>query len=195
MEYEALGGPINNDAQEDHDAEAGDEGSTSILQSLRKRICRDRDRERQIQVKFFVELSFTNYTWQDTTDTVSSVIEKYLKAPLEEFKCLRCFDNLNTWEKYIFVKIKTYFFKFQYFRFWKHFEETSKANEKIVKALLKVVRQHLTPPPSSTNVERLFSYGGLVATDHRSTLSGEKLDQILFLRENALMANFDLGWL
>ena len=41
----------------------------------------------------------------------------------------------------------------------------------------------------------LFSYGGLIATDHRSSLSGEKLDQILFLRENALMANFDLGWL
>ena len=56
VEYEALGGPINNDAQEDHDTEAGDEGSMSILQSLRKRICRDRDRERQIQVKFFVEL-------------------------------------------------------------------------------------------------------------------------------------------
>ena len=54
--------------------------------------------------------------------------------------------------------------------------------------------RHLTPPPSSTNVERLFSYGGLIATDHRSSLSGEKLDQILFLRENALMANFDLGW-
>ena len=50
------------------------------------------------------------------------------------------------------------------------------------------------PPPSSTNVERLFSYGGLVATDHRSSLSGEKLDQILFLRENTLMVNFDLGW-
>ena len=44
-------------------------------------------------------------------------------------------------------------------------------------------------------VERLFSYGGLVATDHRASLSGEKLDMILFLRENALMANFDLGWL
>ena len=54
VEYEALGGPINNDAQEDHDAEAGDEGSTSILQSLRKRICRDRDRERQIQVNFLL---------------------------------------------------------------------------------------------------------------------------------------------
>ena len=63
---------------------------SAFLQSLRKRICRDRDR--QIQVIFFVELSFTNFTWQDTTDTVSSVIEKYLKAPLEEFKCLRCFE-------------------------------------------------------------------------------------------------------
>ena len=42
--------------------------------------------------------------------------------------------------------------------------------------------------------ERLFSIGGLTATDHRAALSGEKLDQILFLRENALMANFKLGW-
>ena len=37
-------------------------------------------------------------------------------------------------------------------RYWKQFEETSKANNKIVKAFLKVVRRHLTPPPSSTNV-------------------------------------------
>ena len=39
----------------------------------------------------------------------------------------------------------------------------------------------------ATNVERLFSHGVLVATDHRSSLSGEKLDQILLLRENALI--------
>ena len=63
------------------------------------------------------------------------------------------------------------------------------------KALLTVVRHHLTAPPSSTNVEGLFSYGGLVATDHRASLAAYNLDQTLFLRENALMANFDLGWL
>ena len=34
-----------------------------------------------------------------------------------------------------------------------------------------------------------------LTNDHRSSVLGEKLDQILFLRENALMANFDLGWL
>ena len=44
------------------------------------------------------------------------------------------------------------------------------------------------------SIERLFSIGGLTATDHRAALSGGKLDQILFLRENALMANFKLGW-
>ena len=60
------------------------------------------------------------------------------------------------------------------------------------KALLTVVCHHLTAPPSSTNVEGLFSYGGLVATDHRASLAADNLDQTLFLRENALMANFDL---
>ena len=34
------------------------------------------------------------------------------------------------------------------------------------KAVLCLARCHLTPPPSSTNVERLFSVGGLTATDH-----------------------------
>ena len=76
-----------------------------------------------------------------------------------------------------------------------HLPRHLKPNDKIKKALLLVVRRLLTAPPSSTNVERLFSYGGLVATDHRASLAPEKLDQVLFLRENALMANFDLGWL
>ena len=80
---------------------------------------------------------------------------------------------------------------FEWCRFWQYYEKAASPSDNLKKALLK----HLTPPPSSTDVERLFSYGGLVATDHRSSLSAEKLDQILFLRENALMANFDLGWL
>ena len=78
-------------------------------------------------------------------------------------------------------------------RFWQKFEEETPPNDYVRKALLCVARRHLTPPPSYTNVKRLFNYGGLVATDHRSSLFGEKLDQILFLRDNALMANFDLG--
>ena len=51
------------------------------------------------------------------------------------------------------------------------YEQSASPNDKIKKALLLVVRRHLTAPPSSTNVERLFSYGGLVATDHRASLA------------------------
>ena len=79
-------------------------------------------------------------------------------------------------------------------RFWRRYQEETAPSDYARKALLCVARHHLTPPPSSTNVERLFSVGGLTAADHRASLSGEKLDQILFLRENALMANFNLGW-
>ena len=58
-----------------------------------------------------------------------------------------------------------------------------------------IPKEHLTAPPSSTNWERLFSYGGLVATDHCASLAADKLDHIRFLRENALIADFDLCWL
>ena len=63
------------------------------------------------------------------------------------------------------------------------------------KALVRVVRRHLTPPPTSTNVERLSSYTGLVLDDQRtSTVSPEELDKIMFLRENIVMQNFQLEW-
>lgn len=78
-------------------------------------------------------------------------------------------------------------------RFWKQFEEYAGENP-VKKALLQVVRRHLTPPPTSTNVERLFSYAGLATENHRASLAGERLDAMLFLRENVLMANFTLEW-
>jgi len=145
-------GGANNNEQDAVQGEAREEeeGSSSILHSMCKRIRQSRERH-----------------MEDNGLSPASTVEAYLRLPLEEVKCLR---------------------------FWQKFEEETPANDIARKALLCVVRRHLTPPPSSTNVERLFSYGGLVATDHRSSLSGEKLDQILFLRENALMANFDLGW-
>ena len=79
-----------------------------------------------------------------------STIEAYLRLPLKEYRCL------------------------------KQYEEAASPADNLKKAVLKVVRQHLTPPPSSTNVERLFSYGGLTATDHRSSLSAEISNDMKF---------------
>ena len=49
----------------------------------------------------------------------------------------------------------------------------------------------LTPPATSTNVERLFSYAGLIARPKRS-IKPMRVQQILFLRENLAMMNFRL---
>ena len=61
-------------------------------------------------------------------------------------------------------------------------------------ALLRVVRRHLTPPPSSTNIERLFSYAGLLLTKKRGSMLPERVDQTLFLHENLLLLALRLEW-
>ena len=56
------------------------------------------------------------------------------------------------------------------------------------------LRKFLTPPPTSTDVERLFSIAGLIASDNRPRISPPTLEKLLFLRENILVVNFELDW-
>ena len=59
----------------------------------------------------------------------------------------------------------------------------------------KLAKLYLAPPPTSTNnCERLFSIAGQVMDEKRATLLPERLDKILFLRENIKSANFNLDW-
>ena len=43
------------------------------------------------------------------------------------------------------------------FKFWRDYSVT---NDKAQKALCRLARHHLTPPPTSTDIERLFSTAG-----------------------------------
>ena len=61
-------------------------------------------------------------------------------------------------------------------------------------ALLRVVRRHLTPAPTSTNIERLFSYSGMVLDSRRAAMDPENLDRIMFIRENLFLLNFKIEW-
>ena len=79
------------------------------------------------------------------------------------------------------------------YRFWKNYE-LSVNGCKVKEALLRVVRRFLTPPPTSTNVERLFSYAGLILSNNRSSMQPEKIYQTLFIRENLFMLNFTIEW-
>jgi hypothetical protein len=99
-------------------------------------------------------------------ETARDVVENYLSSSLEENKSL-------TW--------------------WCQFEERSK-DDKIRLALCKLARKFLTPSPTSTNCERLFSIAGQIMDEKRTNLLPENLERILFLRENMLVTNFRLDW-
>ena len=52
----------------------------------------------------------------------------------------------------------------------------------------------MTPPATSTAVERLFSAAGLVMEAKRNRLCPDELDMLLFLREAFLLATCKLEW-
>lgn len=76
---------------------------------------------------------------------------------------------------------------------WLKFETESK-DKKIQLALCRIARQYLTPPPTSTNCERLFSVAGQIMDEKRARILPENLEKILFLRENILVCNYSLEW-
>ena len=101
-------------------------------------------------------------------DSIPSIIDNLLSQPCERD------GNLKWWEQY---------------------ELNAKAkDDKARLAVCSVARKYLTPPPSSVNVERLFSSAGQVMDEKRARLKPENLDKILFLRENSIVNNFRLDW-
>ena len=53
-----------------------------------------------------------------------------------------------------------------------------------VKKMAPVARQFLCPPATSVPSERLFSGAGLIYSDHRSRLSADKAERLMFIRTN-----------
>jgi len=97
------------------------------------------------------------------TATVESVIEEYLTSKLSN-------NNLAFWAKY----------------------SADGKNCKIKMALSNLAKRYLTPHPTSTNVERLFSTASNVL-DGRN-LNTESLEKLVFLKENLKLGNFALDW-
>ena len=56
--------------------------------------------------------------------------------------------------------------------------------------MAKLAEIYLTPPPTSTDVERLFSTAGDTITNERNRLLPATAEMLLFLRENLPRINF-----
>lgn len=93
-----------------------------------------------------------------------TVLTNYLNSPLEEKRCLK---------------------------FWKDFEQSAGVC-KIKLALCRLAKMHLTPPATSTDVERLFSVAALILDEKRNRLLPENVQQLLFLNANMENYNYQL---
>ena len=79
-------------------------------------------------------------------------------------------------------------------RHWEKQEPLLKTKGPAGEALLVLVRKYLTPPATSTAVERLFSCAGLIMEEKRNRLSPDTLDMLLFVRESFLLGVCKLEW-
>ena len=96
-----------------------------------------------------------NETEDQNSETPESVLKDFLSGKLED-------SNLPFWQNY----------------------QERKKDSKISQVMCRLARKYLTPPPSSTDVERLFSQASLIS-NKRPAILPENLEKILFLRENS----------
>ena len=60
--------------------------------------------------------------------------------------------------------------------------------------IISLSSRYLTPPATSTAVERLFSAAGMILESKRNKLAPEFVDKILFLREAFLLGICQMSW-
>ena len=60
----------------------------------------------------------------------------------------------------------------------------------IEKNLARLAKQYLTPPPTSVDVERLFSHARQILSQRRSNVMPKNVEKILFCCENLPVINF-----
>ena len=92
------------------------------------------------------------------------VFKNYLNSPVEEKKCLK---------------------------FWKEYEKSANGC-KIKFALSRLAKKFLTPPATSTDVERLFSVTGNILCDERNRMLPDNVEKLLFMRSNLENYNFQM---
>ena len=115
------------------------------------------------------------------TDTIANLMneimgenihEKSKKFEIAQF--LETYENSKTEENAL--------------EFWK---VKSSSMKSVDRAAAKLAEIYLTPPPTSVDVERLFSTAGDIITPERNRLNPETASKVLFLKENFPVVNFD----
>ena len=92
---------------------------------------------------------------------IKDVFQRYKNAPIEKN------DGLSYWKT------------------------MSMSENAIEKHLSKIAKYYMTPPPTSVDVERLFSIAGAILNQKRNRVIPENAEKLLFVRENLPRVNFE----
>jgi hypothetical protein len=57
--------------------------------------------------------------------------------------------------------------------------------------LIKLVKKFHSAPPGSVESERLFSTAGQIVNEHRTSLTNENVERLLFMHHNLPLYNYD----
>ena len=99
-------------------------------------------------------------------DSVDKMVKEFLTSPLEDIHCLRF------WEKFALVG----------------------AGNPVKNAFVNVAKRFLTAPATSVACERMFSGASNILEEKRARLDPERLNRILFVRQNFVMSNCTLDY-
>ena len=118
-----------------------------------------------LSIQHLMKKALENSLYENTEATTpEEVLNEYMNSPLIQSGCLK---------------------------FWKDYETKADGN-KVKKALSKLARKVLTPPPTSTDVERLFSTAANILTEKRNRLLPVNVEKLLFLKSNMELCNYQL---
>jgi len=130
-------------------------------------------------------------TTEDEAGTSPNVsLMDIMRANLKKKKI----TTVNTVEQRVESMMKQYFDEelepVRTLKYWKDYKTKAELdNDKVKLAFVKVAAKFLTPPPSTVDVERLFSVCGTVMEPKRNRLLPSSLEKIVFMRTNFLACN------
>ena len=129
----------------------------------------------------------------DNPSTSGGLMER-MKAQLAKKK--KVTTSTFSVKKRVEIALREYFEEelesIRLLKYWKTKMETAKLeDDKIKISLCEVAKKYLTPPPSTVDVERLFSTCGNVLSLKSNRLLPSSLEKIVFLRNNNLQTGID----
>ena len=125
----------------------------------------------------------------DGSYTIDAIMKKVIAENDE--KEVQSDENSNKEEKLVKDFLSSPVEKTKCLDYWEEYEKGAGGNEVAV-AFAHLAKKYLTPPPTSTDVERLFSVAGNILTEDRNRLLPENVDKLLFLKENIETLNFKI---